>query len=369
MEKLLLTFRDASEQDYIQFDSLTSKQRQTIHAFCELNGLYSKSSGEGEKRIITVYRNKPEYVVAEITEEHRKHFIKAFGLPIPVTKKQYFEYYLELFDDLYDTKQKYDLLVQAVNTLANRNKQLHDYALELCNIIASEIKNTDSYQELVANNILFSTTTNLKDLPGQTHIYKVPTSKMYISLDIIKANFNCLKWKDNALVLGCDTWEDLVKKFTDIEYFIQAKYFRQFVFGNLNHKKIESIQKYLQKILYNMIKDHVTVQGCLGSDEIIISTTNETINTDIKCITKIISQMPEQMKNIWRITAFTLEPLGKSSSYVKKDFITGKFEIKNIEKDFYAQAYKFYKKEPVNQNDLKAMKDNYVITYEEYYDF
>ena len=82
-----------------------------------------------------------------------------------------------------------------------------------------------------------------------------------------------------------------------------------------------------------------------------------------------MGELPANMKNIWKIVPFSLVPLGFSNIFIKKNLKDNSIEIKNIDKDFFAQAYKYFIGKPVSPNDMKAMKDGYIITYDEPYNF
>ena len=73
-----------------------------------------------------------------------------------------------------------------------------------------------------------------------------------------------------------------------------------------------------------------------------------------------------------------IHPLGSSKVFIKKEIIDLNkpfdganltTEIKCVEKDFHAQAYKYLKGLELTENDFKAMKDDYIITYNEKYEF
>ena len=331
-----------------------------------------------------------------LTNPDKKQFIKDFKLPFPTYKSPYFEYYIELYKDIYDTKTKYNLLIDAVEILKNREDTLKSAYYKIMQKIISTINEVPAFKTL---NESLSNKYDFKELPNEICIYNTNlhqlnkyssdqkikynmpyNTKYYLSIDIIKANFNAVKFYNPEIVLNCETWETLIGKFTDIEYFIQSKIFRQMIFGNLKIKKIASIQKFLLAKLYSEIKNKMAVLGKCSTDEIIIATTHETINNDYNEILDIINNLPENMKNIWRIVPMCVHPLGNSQVFIKKSIINTnqinfnnmnniKLEIKNIGKDFHSQAYKFYINQPICSYDLKGMKDNWLITYDNSYNF
>lgn len=367
---------DPTQKEYLFSHLLSKKDRSELHQLCEQKGLYSDSIGPGSKRQLIVRKEKVETQL-EITDEDRKQFIKDFSLPFPVYREPYFSYYIELYKDFLGTKEKYNIFIDALKKLKEQKRQLKSVSYEILERIIATIKAVPEYKECTSSDKYA-----FKDLPNDTSIY-VNNSKewpqYYISLDIIKANFSSCKFFDPKIVLGCETWEELMAKFTDIEYFVQAKHFRQVVFGNLKIKRIASIQRYLLAELYHKIKNIVHVQGKVSTDEIIIKTTKDTIASDCQKIAEVINSLPDNMKGIWKIVPLYIQPIGNSKCFIKRTIIdvnksfdnktNVKEEIKNIEKDFYAQAFKFYTGQTLNSNDMKALKDDCLITYDDKYEF
>jgi hypothetical protein len=87
------------------------------------------------------------------------------------------------------------------------------------------------------------------------HLLDAPhhDGKYFISLDHVTANFNALKFYDPSIVLHCANWQELISKFTELEYFKRSKYFRQIVFGHLNPKKQAIISKFITSEVYRAL--------------------------------------------------------------------------------------------------------------------
>ena len=373
MQQKINDFINNSSQTELTFNELLNgKERLAIHEYCEKVGLFSKSEGNGKQKGIIIYKQKPIISSEEkVSDDDRKQFIKDFGLPIPVYKEPYFSYFLETLDTILDTKKKYRLLLDAIENLDQRGKKLKTFTMELSNKIIQQISEQNIYQQFTKDTSKATSKYITKDLPPDVEIYSRNGEfpKVLFSLDIIKANFSSMKFHNPEIVFNCNTWEELIKRYTDIPYFTQAKFFRQIIFNRLSSKGIPIIQKYLLCQLNNNIKSYVNVLGRTGNDELIISSTHLTYKDDLATIDKIMNELPDNNKSIWRVTPFILSPLGKTDIFVKKNLLNGSIEIKHIDKDFYTQAYKYYMNIPLNENDMKAMKDDYLITYDEPYIF
>jgi hypothetical protein len=154
------------------------------------------------------------------------------------------------------------------------------------------------------------------------------------------------------MVLGTKTWGELVAKFTKFRYFTEAKYFRQVVFGNLNSKKFTTIQKNILSDICMAIQNHnsnnggkIEIAGVASSDEMIFSTSKETIKNDFLEIQKVISQMGERYSSIIRLEAFRLCLIHpEHNGFVKQVFIDldKDFDLKENSKITF-KGKKFYK--------------------------
>lgn len=53
-----------------------------------------------------------------------------------------------------------------------------------------------------------------------------------------------MKYVNPDIVLNAGTYQDFIKKFTDLEYVAESKYTRQIVFGKMNPKRHITVEKY-----------------------------------------------------------------------------------------------------------------------------
>lgn len=173
----------------------------------------------------------------------RRRFVKDFNLPINLVESPYFEYYMDRYD--FFPKEDYFDCCDIINKQFDGNKEmwLNHYAQIRDNIITT-IENSDVFKEF--NNA------DLKKWPqqifsvGDHNIYNGSNvGKFFISIDLKKANFQALKWFDKDIVLGAETYEELMDKFGGDDYFKKSKYTRQVIFGKLNPKRTIYFEKYL----------------------------------------------------------------------------------------------------------------------------
>lgn len=372
IETLIITFKESNDTEFVidqtMSSLLSSKVRRVIHELCEKYDLFSISSGTDSQRIITVSKeNKREEII--ITDEDRTRFIKDFSLPIVINKDPYFSYFIDLYNDTHSTKEKYTLFVKAVTELGLKGKTLHGYSLQLADEICSKIKNNPCYDEFISSKTL----PNVKDFPAGKNIYSGKCeNKVWVSLDIRTANFTAMKFYNPDLVLGYGEWPELIRSFTDLEYFIQSKHFRQILFGRLNTKKVTSVYKYLTNYLYQILSENNIIPSGASNDEILISSDIDKLESDIMTIRECLNKLPENMQNIWKVIPCYLSSINNTQSYIKRvlDPTTleqTSFEIRNTDKDFYAQTYKYVTKKELEPYDMKSMKNGFIVTYEDLY--
>ena len=377
MELIISNLKNDESKQYIIVNSHdnslinNSKARRIIHEMCEKDGLYTKTVTNDQNMLfIIISKVKIDYGSIGFTtrkcptEKDLSHFIRDFKLPIPVNKEPYFSYFMDMYDKLFSIREKYDLLIDAINHHEIGGSSVHKHGLIIADKIKEAVTKLPEFEKLVSNKQF-----TVKEFPSKKEIYeqKYSDRKAFISLDIITANFNAFKFVDPLLVLGCASWEDLIRKFTEIEYFVKSKHFRQIVFGRMGSimKKISSIQKYLTNELYHQIKTKLDVCS-VSNDEIVINSSLETFLDDVAVCNTSVQNLPENMKSIWKIIPFSLLSLGNSQAIVKSNLLTDNVEIRHIGKEYYAQAFKYYIGKEIVPYDLKFTNyDGILATFDE----
>lgn len=261
-----------------------------------------------------------------MTERTKKLLIKDFNFPFQFVSNDHFDYCVELFDNYCGTKRKLNYAEQAIVKLGeNEFIKLH---ATLSQEIIHDIKQNENYKVWVENpnSIIIP---NLKPI----NLYQIENcGKQYVSIDLVTANFQVLTKIELLLgspnVLTESSYEQFIKKYTDLDYFIKAKRYRQVIFGNLNPKK----QTHYQKVMIKNIADQLTDFNILTSshDELIIELGNHKLSQIIKLIP------PEY---IVRVEQFELKQIKNHKFYVK-EFVNGRKELKKIPKHLFPQVYK-----------------------------
>jgi hypothetical protein len=123
---IVISFLKSTDVE-IEFPNLSFEERKIIHSIAEECGISHKSEGEkeNEKRLIlsksTTKTRKVlvvpiccSQILAKINISVKKRFVRDCSLPIPVLQDPYFEYFLELYDNVFETKKKFLLLKESI---------------------------------------------------------------------------------------------------------------------------------------------------------------------------------------------------------------------------------------------------------------
>jgi hypothetical protein len=300
----------------------------------------------------------------EITQNLWKHFIKSFSLPIQVTDTKFMEYYLDLYDNLFDIKSTFKVFLDALNNFDNE-QQFLEYEHKLIYEIVGKIKNSTEYCELNNCDISALMPLSKNKLNKASSIYSPNNAnKYYVSIDLAKANFQALKYfidnftkstdaisENNHHILSFNNYEEFMGAFTDIELFKISKNLRQVIFGQLNCRRIQYIELYLiEKVLSTLIEkckyDSSRIVN-ISHDEIIFEADKLDDNAVQSCISDIIKS--ELNINV-RVESFKLNYIG-NNTYIK-EHKDAKPTFKGCPPVYMPQAVKAYYNIPIEDTDM-----------------
>lgn len=302
----------------------------------------------------------------ELTNRLKRRFIKDCSLPIALTDEPYFSYFIDLYDKAFSTKKKLESFKKIVDRFETEGEVL-DYLQFITDGIFNSVKEKSVYQDYLK--------ADMKDFvvkskyPSSSIFKECHTGKKLISIDLSKANFQAMNFFDKR-ILESDSYEEFIRKYTDEEYIINSKYIRQVIFGNLNSKRLGTIEKYM---IYQIVEklEPLGYKILLVTDDEIVLEGDEDIYNNI---VNIVSNMPIKVA----IELFVLKTLRnengqpfKSDKFYVKEFIsyTDKknldFEIKATDSTFYAQFFKLLTNQKINENDLVFVNNEFVAKYKE----
>ena len=177
-----------------------------------------------------------------------KNFSKLFNVNIPVDK-----YYPLYLSTLY--RAGYDKVFEYAKSYEKREEVVGDMHLEkviLLGTLVKQISDTKAYNFFNHNSDLtleiqyhnFETFNRINEYSTDEHVF--------ISIDLVQANYNLLKKFDKNGELG-SSWEDYLAQHNVPELYHESKPFRQHIFGNLNPKRSQKLQAIeMSKLLKRM---------------------------------------------------------------------------------------------------------------------
>ena len=207
-----------------------------------------------------------------IWKQIRGKFVDDFQLPITTLEDPYFDKQIHLLEDSFGAATKYLELMTIIRDYFNGNPQAFlEHRRSVKDKILSEILASEGYKAMLADK---SPLEDYTPLVGARELYtEEQDGGMFVSFDMVKANFQALRYVDPSIVRDCETWEEYVSKFTDIPYIAAAKQVRQEVLGKLNGKRLAAIERRIANEFAKEFKDRLGIYGfslfSIKTDEII----------------------------------------------------------------------------------------------------
>lgn len=285
----------------------------------------------------------------------KKRFCKDNNLPIAVFDNPYFYQRLQIineikpcldaFERFCDELQKYDC-----------EQDYFEYYNSVKDKVITDIKENLEYNCFNHAALECSYCCSKKNLYAEEN-----DGKVFVSIDMKKANFSALHHWSPAIFNNCNTWEEFLSQYTDSEHILCSKYIRQVIMGACNPKTQIKYEHFLMNKLAKILKGHYATFEVysLGEDEIILEFTESDIGArEIQSMRSFLSDIVSQseIKDIVRITIFKLEKIKGTDGWAKFIYDDNKFEIdvefKCLNAEIYHQIVKHFLNEPIIDDDL-----------------
>ena len=288
----------------------------------------------------------------DIKSKFLERFKKDYSLPIPLSDPRYFDYYLKTIDKYFQSIEKFNTFLEVYN------ENFLDNSMILQNKIIKDIQNSDFYQFYLNWNIPSVNFNNLDIL------YRLENENCwFVKIDLVKANYQALKYvgkynKDISLLKN--TYEEFIQQYTPYKYFQESKKFRQVIFGSLNPKRQQKIQKLLMNQIYSIISENALLNDLVlaGPDELIFKI-NENFVPKIKQHLSLLYDTDIDL----HIEPFQLKILkSKFSNFYICEY-KNKVKFKHVPLTLFMQVYKKYINEPLQEEDLLFFDGNFIAKY------
>lgn len=186
-----------------------------------------------------------------------KSFCKLFDLNVPSYDD--FDYYRSLYRRV-GRHSDIDELVDMYEQLEETVDDMFAYRMECTNRLVEYIESTRAFNDLNLDPMV-------PDLPVNKS-FEFKEGRYYVSFDLRKANWQAVKSYDPDFVNEMrDSWEELVESLGIPPLFSKSKQLRQYVFGNLNPKRLMKVQRRMVQSLIDVMPK----PDCVRHDEVILS--------------------------------------------------------------------------------------------------
>ena len=285
----------------------------------------------------------------EVSEKLKERFCKDCNIPLRLYKEPYFMDRLQLYDSYYNALDKWNIFVRELDKYKCEQDYLEEYN-RVKNAAINDIKISDGYKRFNEED-MNKYTVKYKDLPGKDIFKTSNNGKLFISIDMRKANFSALKFYNRSIFDNADTWEEFVGRYTENKHIVNSKYIRQVILGNCNPKRQVTYEKYLMGLVLEVLIDEL---GYSASDIAFFS--NDEIVIDVgKYEDCIIEWQIKGYFNIpFRIELFYLRKITGTNGYYKeivKNIIEREYEFKCLNNYTLPFVLRKFNEEEITEND------------------
>lgn len=283
----------------------------------------------------------------DINQIMNKNLIRTFKLPIAIDREPYFSYFLNLLDPYYDTLRKFEMFKKSFD--AHGEMMFKNNALILNDTLKylSQKPEYVRFSKMDMKPFQKSLSISKKDLYTTGN-----EGRVYISIDLVKANFQSLKLVEPTLFDGHATFNDFAVSRGFDEVLLNSKITRQVIFGGLSPARQQSIQQFMmENIIVDLIGKGFNKEGIysLSSDEMFF----EDVGYDVEEIKETATRLGYEV----RVERFDLVKPFERAYFVKEGH-DGSREFKMVSTAVMAEFIKKYEGRPLEDTDLYFYDEN-----------
>lgn len=299
----------------------------------------------------------------EITPKLKERFCKDCNIPIRIYDEPYFMERIELYDKFYGTVEKWNIFVEELQKYSNEQQYFEEYN-RVKDAAISDIKASEGYQsfnQLDMNEYPIKHT----GLPSKDIFHPSNDGRVFISVDMKKANFSALHRYDPDIFDYADTWEVFVRKYTDNKHIIASKYIRQVILGNCNPRRHITYEKILMDKVIDEISGIVPERRIVffSNDEIVYDMTDAVVSLNVlEIIQETIVEQLEDCLIPLKVEGFILKKIEGTSGYCKY-FKDGSVEFKCLDNYMLPFVIRAFLNEEVQENDKVFIHEGKLSKY------
>lgn len=265
-------------------------------------------------------------------------FIKDYSLPISNINEKNFEFQLDFFQDKFESRTKWEFMHDIIDEQFDGN---HEAFLSACSndidTAVDKIKNSEGFKRFNEDKEFC----DFKQITGIPTKFTPETGKTYVSVDLVKANFQALNTYDSSIFDNKGDYLAWLSTFASSEYTKRSKYFRQVVFGMCNPSRQITREKsmvyHINEVITSTYEPHLKLVSA-NSDELIYEVIKEfkdMRNADISYNVKSKTGYSVRSRMFY-VTKYHLETKSghKRNGFYVKNYLTGEDEAKCLEKQY-----------------------------------
>lgn len=294
-----------------------------------------------------------------------RRFLKDYKLPIQVYQEPYFSYYIKLLDPYYGSVEKYELFKKTYKQFKDAEEFIV-FGSSLVNKVVDHVKSKEEFQKFNTDNDYLNSLT-FANFKGSNLYVRPNEGKRFFSVDLKKANFRSLYFYNPKILDNKDFYEDFLLQFIDQEYFLQSKQIRQAIFGNLNPKRQQTIQRHIISTLVPLIEKVSSKDNLrsLSSDEIIIEVSHEKLSD----LQEVFNEEFSKPNSALPLDGLHLEEFHlrrfEGCDFYWKEFSNGKVQLRQIPGHNICEAIKKFEGREVHPYDLLFVQDKRLASFKE----
>lgn len=291
-----------------------------------------------------------------ISNKLKQRFCKDCKIPISVYDEPYFSERLELYDKFYNSKEKWNVFLNEVTKYDCDQDYFEEYN-RVKEQAMSSIKESDAFKRF-NNEDMNKFSVRYSDLPTKDIYKESNVNKLFISIDMKKANFSALQHYDSNMFGNSETWEDFIGEYTNNKHIINSKYIRQVVLGNCNPRRQVTYEKYLMGVVLSHIKKYNLEDKVVffSNDEIVFGMSNDDVELKLllymcRCLQEDIN---EDLNIPCRVELFKLLKINGTDGYLKeviKNISDREYKIKCLDGYMFPFVLRRLQNQEITEND------------------
>lgn len=367
-------FSESDNRAELKLENInSSNDRRQIYQHSQKLGLSAESyfyeNSQNKYMIIKKSQLVSSYNPNKITSDFINFFVKYTEIPFPTTHPDHFDYFVELLDPYYNTKNKLNILYDDLKSLDENNElkiqNIVKYKKLLWNVkeeIKSYINSNDEYKNFFETSKL--EINNLPQIINNKSVYSNENiNKTLLSIDVKSANFRVLKYFCPNLLSKFDEWNDFIdifikNKSNKFNFLKESKPFRTILINEMNNGVFNKfaiifINDILQSLKLLNYYENLIIVSC-QNDEIVFEIKSDFVEEFMFDKFDEFVNLVNRIHNFTKIKLFKLKKIYNDYNYFVCESVQNNFiGFKNIPRTHIAQVIKIYQGEKINELDLK----------------